>query len=76
MLNRLVPELTRHMISNIFATDIEDWLALARAMRETGEQFRQGKFALPQMAEAAPAGQGTGMTQQQAPPTSMSPGHK
>ena len=28
MLNRLVPELTRHMVANIFATDIEDWLAL------------------------------------------------
>ncbi len=47
MLNRLVPELTRHMVANIFATDIEDWPALTRAMRETGEEFRQGKIALP-----------------------------
>ena len=46
MLNRLVPELTRHMVANIFATDIEDWPALTRAMRETGEEFRQGKIAL------------------------------
>ena len=76
MLNRMVPELTRHMIANIFATDIEDWLALTRAMRETGEQFRQGKIVLPQLAEAAPAAQGTGVTLQQAPATAMSPGHK
>ncbi len=48
MLNRLVPELTRHMVANIFATDIEDWPALTRAMRETGEEFRQGKIVLPQ----------------------------
>ena len=60
MLNRLVPELTRHMVANIFATDIEDWPALTRAMRETGEEFRQGKIALPQVAEASPASQGSG----------------
>ena len=53
MLNRLVPELTRRMVANIFATDIEDWLALTRAMKETGEEFRQGKIVLPQLAEAA-----------------------
>ncbi len=60
VLNRLVPELTRRMVANIFATDIEDWVALTRAMNETGEQFRQGKIVLPQLAEAAapvPAGQ-------------------
>jgi hypothetical protein len=60
VLNRLVPELTRHMIANIFATDIEDWPALTRAMRETGDEFRQGKIALPQVAEAAPAPQAAG----------------
>jgi hypothetical protein len=60
MLNRLVPELTRHMVANIFATDIEDWPALTRAMRETGEEFRQGKISLPQIAEAAPSNQGSG----------------
>ncbi len=58
MLNRLVPELTRHMVANIFATDIEDWLALTRAMKETGEEFRQGKIALPQMAEASSSNPG------------------
>ena len=45
MLNRLVPELTRHMIAKIFATDLEDWPAMLRAMQETGEEFRQGKIA-------------------------------
>jgi hypothetical protein len=75
-LNRLVPELTRHMVANIFATDIEDWLALARALRETGEQFRQGKIALPQVAEASPGTQGTGVALQSAPTPSGSVGHK
>ncbi|MBV8437878.1 MAG: hypothetical protein JOY95_10235 [Silvibacterium sp.] len=45
MLNRLAPELTLHMTARIFATDIEDWPAVLRAMQETGEQFRQGKLA-------------------------------
>jgi hypothetical protein len=46
MLNRMVPELTRHMIAKIFATDLEDWPAVLRAMQETGEEFRQGKIVL------------------------------
>ena len=45
MLNRLIPELTRHMTAKIFATDLEDWPAMLRAMRETGEELRQGKIA-------------------------------
>ncbi len=45
MLNRLIPELTRHMTAKIFATDLEDWPAMLRAMRETGEDLRQGKIA-------------------------------
>ncbi len=45
VLNRLAPELTRRMVEKIFATDFEDWDALLRAMRETGEEFRQGKVA-------------------------------
>jgi hypothetical protein len=49
MLNRLVPELTRHMTAKIFATDLEDWPALLRAMQETGEAFRQGRIALSPM---------------------------
>jgi hypothetical protein len=42
MLNRLVPQLTRRMIEKIFATDFEDWPAILRAMRETGDEFRRG----------------------------------
>jgi hypothetical protein len=45
LLNRLVPELTRRMIEKIFATNFQDWPALLRALRETGEDFRQGKVA-------------------------------
>jgi hypothetical protein len=45
MLNRLIPELTHRMIEKIFATDLEDWPALLRALRETGEEFRLGKIA-------------------------------
>jgi hypothetical protein len=43
-LNHLVPQLTRHMVEKIFATDFEDWPAILRAMHETGEDFRQGKL--------------------------------
>ena len=46
-LNHLVPDLTRHMIEKIFATDFEDWPALLRAMHETGEDFRKGKITSP-----------------------------
>lgn len=45
MLNRLVPELTRRMVEQTFASHLEDWPAVLRAMRETGEEFRQGKIA-------------------------------
>jgi hypothetical protein len=45
MLNRLVPELTYRMVENIFATDFEDWPAMLRAMRETGDEFRRGKIS-------------------------------
>jgi len=55
MLNVLVPDLTRHMVANIFATDIDDWPALLRAMEETGDQFRQGRIAVH--ATSAMAGQ-------------------
>ena len=43
-LNLLVPALTRRMVANIFGTSIDDWPALMRAMRETGQQFREGKI--------------------------------
>jgi hypothetical protein len=54
MLNGLVPELTHRMVEKIFATDLEDWPALLRAERETGEEFRRGKIA-PIVAEVSPA---------------------
>jgi hypothetical protein len=51
MLNRLVPELTYRMAEKIFATDFEDWPAMLRAMRETGDDFRRGKItSLPKVA--------------------------
>jgi hypothetical protein len=56
MLNRLVPELTHRMIEKIFATDLEDWPALLRALRETGEEFRLGKTTV-----AATAGVASGL---------------
>lgn len=49
MLNVLVPTLTRHMVANIFASNIDDWPALLRAMQLTGSEFRQGKIT-PQTA--------------------------
>jgi hypothetical protein len=45
MLNRLMPQLARRMVEKIFATNFEDWPALLRAMRETGEEVREGKLA-------------------------------
>ena len=54
MLNRLVPELTRRMVEQTFATHLEDWTAVLRAMRETGDEFRQGKIAaLPKNSAAS-----------------------
>jgi len=53
MLNRLVPELTRRMVGKIFATEFEDWQALLRAMREAGEELRQGKIAVLPTTRAA-----------------------
>jgi hypothetical protein len=44
-LNQLVPELTMHMVEKTFATDFEDWPAILRALRETGDDYRQGKIA-------------------------------
>jgi hypothetical protein len=45
-LNVLSPQLTRLMISKIFASDFEDWPAVVRAMHEAGDDFLQGKVAL------------------------------
>jgi hypothetical protein len=32
------------MVTNIFASNIDDWPALSRAMQETGAEFRGGKI--------------------------------
>ena len=53
MLNVLVPTLTRHMISNIFASNIDDWPALLRALEETGDEFRHGKIAVQPVTTVA-----------------------
>ena len=60
MLNRLVPELTRHMVDEIFATNIEDWPALQRAMRSTGDDFRSNRIPPLHRSDSAAAGQQTG----------------
>jgi hypothetical protein len=52
MLNRLIPELTYHMVEEISASHFDDWPALLRAMRETGEEFRSGKIAPIQSRES------------------------
>jgi hypothetical protein len=52
MLNLLVPQLTRQMVVNIFATNIDDWPALYRAMEQTGEEFKQGRIAVEPVNQA------------------------
>jgi hypothetical protein len=32
------------MVERISASDLEDWPATLRALRETGEEFREGKI--------------------------------
>ncbi len=51
MLNELVPELTAHMVAKIFATDLDDWPAVARAMQEAGVEFRLKKNTAVQVAD-------------------------
>ena len=54
MLNWLIPELTRRMVANIFATDFEDLAAIQRAMQETGVEFRQGRIASQMATSSSP----------------------
>ena len=54
MLNLLAPELTRRMIANIFATDIEDQSALLRALQQTGQEFRKGQIGVQAMGTFDP----------------------
>jgi hypothetical protein len=53
MLNRLVPQLTRRMVEKIAASHPEDWMAVLRAMQETGEEFRQSKNQTPGASPAS-----------------------
>jgi hypothetical protein len=55
-LNLLVPELTRQMVTRIFATNVDDWPAILRAMRQTGEEYEQGKITVASV-HALSAGQ-------------------
>ena len=56
-LNVLIPELSRRMIAKIFATDLDDWPAILRAMEQTGEEFRQGGIRIA--AAGSPSGAST-----------------
>lgn len=46
MMNLLAPELTRHMVAKIAATDPEDWPALLRAMEQAGQDFQDGRITI------------------------------
>jgi hypothetical protein len=54
-LNDLAPKLTLLMSEKLAATDIEDWPAVVRAMRETGEEFRHPQTAERQKTEETSA---------------------
>jgi hypothetical protein len=45
-LNLMAPQLTRMMISKIFASDVEDSPSLVRAMRETGDELQHRAAAV------------------------------
>ena len=53
VLNRVVPQLTHRMVERIYASDVEDWSAMLRALQETGAEFREGKIAVPPETTAA-----------------------
>jgi hypothetical protein len=57
MLNELAPMLTRRMVETIFGSDFDDWPALMRAMRETGDEFRRGQVNGVPKVDAADAHQ-------------------
>ncbi len=58
-LNHLIPELTHRMVEKIFATHLEDWPAVLRAMRETAVEFREGKVGAPELASSEVALEGS-----------------
>jgi hypothetical protein len=47
------------MVSNIFATTIDDWPALLRAMEKTGDQFREGRITVHGAGTITGHGKGT-----------------
>jgi hypothetical protein len=53
-LHNMVPVLTRRMVEKIFATHLEDWPAVLRALRETGDEFKLGKIAFGPRVGPAP----------------------
>jgi len=54
-LHQLVPTLTRRMVENIFATDLDDWPALLRALWETGREYREGSLeSVPKASAVSP----------------------
>src|SRR5438046_9280829 len=44
--------ISRRMVEKLFATNLDDWPAILRAMQETGEEFRLGKTASLPKSEA------------------------
>jgi hypothetical protein len=56
-LHSLVPLLTHRMVEKLFATHQEDWPAVLRALRETGDEFRRGELRLPAQAGERVSGQ-------------------
>jgi hypothetical protein len=52
-LNLLVPDLTGLMVAKISASNLEDWPAVLRALRETGEEFQRKRVAAAQATEPA-----------------------
>jgi len=54
-LHQLVPTLTHRMVENIFATHLDDWPALLRALQETGNEYREGRLeSSPQASAPSP----------------------
>jgi hypothetical protein len=50
-LNIVCPQLTRLMVARIFASDLEDWAEVVRAMHEAKNDFAQSNAALSQPIE-------------------------
>ncbi len=51
-LNEVVPHATLRMVEKIFASNLDDWPALLRAMHEAGEELKQGKNTVATHSES------------------------